>query len=67
MDHDEIGIKCFRYKDMRRETGFEIRSMWFKLGKDFFFHLLPVLRLNFDTNFFFNVVYQANKEQLYSV
>ncbi|GFO14587.1 dedicator of cytokinesis protein, partial [Plakobranchus ocellatus] len=21
-----------RYKDMRRETGFEIRSMWFKLG-----------------------------------
>lgn len=22
-----------RYKDMRRETGFEIRSMWFNLGK----------------------------------
>ncbi|RUS91929.1 hypothetical protein EGW08_000331, partial [Elysia chlorotica] len=30
-----------RYKDMRRETGFEIRSMWFKLGKNFFpLHLL---------------------------
>ena len=22
-----------RYKDMRRETGFEIRSMWFNLGE----------------------------------
>ncbi len=22
-----------RYKDMRRETGFEIRSMWFNLGQ----------------------------------
>lgn len=26
-----------KYKDMRRETGFEIRSMWFNLGEYFTF------------------------------
>lgn len=26
-----------RYKDMRRETGFEIRSMWFNLGMYYFY------------------------------
>ncbi|KAG8228173.1 hypothetical protein J437_LFUL014408 [Ladona fulva] len=31
-----------RYKDMRRETGFEIRSMWFNLGQ-YKIHFVPSL------------------------
>lgn len=32
---DPINIKFdFRYKDMRREMGFEVRSMWFNLGQN---------------------------------
>lgn len=36
-----------RYKDMRRETGFEILSMWFNLGN--FFTILLLL-----WNFFYH-------------
>lgn len=33
---------CFRYQDMRRQIGFEIRDMWYNLGN---FDKLPVLLL----------------------
>ncbi|KAF5308725.1 hypothetical protein FQR65_LT06086 [Abscondita terminalis] len=32
-----------RYKDMRRETGFEIRSMWFNLGGQYKVQFVPSL------------------------
>ncbi|XP_050420571.1 dedicator of cytokinesis protein 1 isoform X2 [Adelges cooleyi] len=35
-----------RYKDMRRETGFEIRSMWFNLGQ-YKVHFVPSLVRSF--------------------